>query len=277
MIRNIEKKVKGYNAIDGDDVHLVRVLSRRSYKDFDPILMLDSFDSTDYENYRKGFPLHPHRGIETISYLSKGKMIHKDSLDNEETINDGEVQWMSTASGIMHEEKFPKSDRLLGVQLWLNIPKANKMDDPSYENIRDSDIKKIPLDGGTLKLISGNYKEYKGFKPKYLPLDFYVITLEKYKELIIDTPKDQTVILFSLLGKTKISDEEVDEKTAVKLSEGDQFKIESLDEEIELLVLKTQRLNEEIAWAGPIVMSNEKEITQAFNELNEGTFLKNKN
>jgi len=189
MIRNIDKKVKGYNAIDGDDVHLTRVLSRRSYNDFDPILMLDSFDSTDYENYRKGFPFHPHRGIETISYLSKGRMIHKDSLGNEETIDDGEVQWMSTASGIMHEEKFPKSDRLLGVQLWLNIPKANKMDEPSYVNIRDSDIKKIPLDGGTLKLISGKYENYYGFQSKYLPMDFYVITLEKNRELILDTAK----------------------------------------------------------------------------------------
>ncbi|MBK5201263.1 MAG: pirin family protein [Spirochaetaceae bacterium] len=277
MKRNIEKKVKGNKAIDGDNVHLVRVLSKRNYNDFDPILMLDSFDSTNYEDYKNGFPFHPHRGIETISYLSKGKMIHRDTLNNEEIIKDGEVQWMSTASGIMHEEKFPKSNRLLGVQLWLNIPKDNKMDHPSYLNIRDNEIKKIPISGGVLKLISGNYKDYSGYKSKYLPLDFYVINLEKNNKLILETKNDQTVILFSLLGKIKISDEEVDEKTAVKLSNGDYFEIESLDENIELLVLKTQRLNEKIAWAGPIVMNNEKQINEAFKELEEGTFLKNQN
>jgi redox-sensitive bicupin YhaK (pirin superfamily) len=151
------------------------------------------------------------------------------------------------------------------------------MDKPSYLNIRDKDIKKIPIDGGIVKLISGNYKEYNGFKSKYLPLDFYVINLKKNKNFILETTNDQTVILFSLLGKVKIAKEEVSEKTAVKLSDGDLFEIESLDEDIELIVLKTKRLNEDIAWAGPIVMSNDKEIMEAFKELEEGTFLNNKN
>ena len=274
MKRNIEKKVKGYNTVDGDNVHLVRVLGKRNYNDFDPILMLDSFDSTNYEDYRNGFPFHPHRGIETISYLSKGKMIHRDTLKNEEIIKDGEVQWMSTASGIMHEEQLPKSERLLGVQLWLNMPKNNKMDPPSYLNIRDNDIKKIEIDGGVLKLISGNYKGFSAYQPKYLSLDFYVINLERNKTLKLETENNQTVILFSLLGKVKISNEEIDEKTAVKLTNGDYLEIESLEDNIELLVLKTNRLNEQIAWAGPIVMNSEKQIKEAFKELEEGTFIK---
>ncbi len=274
MKRYIEKKVKGYNTVDGDNVHLVRVLGKRNYNDFDPILMLDSFDSTNYEDYKNGFPFHPHRGIETISYLSKGKMIHRDTLNNEEIIKDGEVQWMSTASGIMHEEQLPKSERLLGVQLWLNMPKNNKMDPPSYLNIRDNDIKKIEIDGGVLKLISGNYKEYSAYQPKYLPLDFYVINLDRNKTLKLETENNQTVILFSLLGKVKISNEEIDEKTAVKLTNGDYLEIESLEDNIELLVLKTNRLNEQIAWAGPIVMNSEKQIKEAFKELEEGTFIK---
>ena len=277
MKRNIEKKVKGYNTIDGDNVHLVRVLGKSTYDDFDPILMLDSFDSTNYEDYKNGFPFHPHRGIETISYLSKGKMIHRDSLNNEEIIKDGEVQWMSTASGILHEEELPKSERLLGVQLWLNMPKNNKMDPPSYLNIRDNDIKKIEIDGGVLKLISGKYKEYSAYQPKYLPLDFYVINLDRNKTLKLETENNQTVILFSLLGKVKISNEEIDEKTAVKLTNGDYLEIESLEDNIELLVLKTHRLDEQIAWAGPIVMNSEKQIKEAFKELEEGTFIKNKN
>ncbi len=277
MKRNIEKKVKGYNTIDGDNVHLVRVLGKRNYNDFDPILMLDSFDSTNYEDYKNGFPFHPHRGIETISYLSKGKMIHRDTLNNEEIIKDGEVQWMSTASGIMHEEQLPKSERLLGVQLWLNMPKNNKMDPPSYLNIRDNDIKKIEIDGGVLKLISGNYKEYSAYQPKYLSLDFYVINLDRNKTLKLETENNQTVILFSLQGKVKISNEEIDEKTAVKLTNGDYLEIESLEDNIELLVLKTHRLDEQIAWAGPIVMNSEKQIKEAFQELEEGSFIKYKN
>ena len=131
----IKVKKQGYRTKDGAGVSLVRVLGQSTIKDFDPILMLDSFDKINPEEYTAGFPRHPHRGIETISYLYKGKMIHKDSLDNEDAIGDGEVQWMNSGSGILHEEKLPASDRLLGVQLWLNLPKKDKMSKPSYTSI----------------------------------------------------------------------------------------------------------------------------------------------
>ena len=115
MERKIINHVRGYRTEDGAGVSLVRVLGNRTVRDYDPILMLDSFDSTNPEEYTAGFPMHPHRGIETISYVYCGRMTHRDSLGNEDTIGDGEMQWMTAGSGIMHEEKLPAAERLLGV------------------------------------------------------------------------------------------------------------------------------------------------------------------
>lgn len=145
MERKITKTVQGYRTRDGAGVNLVRVLGKDTIEDFDPILMLDSFDSTNPEDYIKGFPIHPHRGIETISYLYKGKMIHRDTLGNEGAITSGEVQWMNSGSGIEHEEMIPESDRLLGVQLWLNLPSSEKMIKPSYHRINFENIKELDI------------------------------------------------------------------------------------------------------------------------------------
>ena len=178
MTRKVKTKVKGFNTRDGAGVNLVRVLGRDTAKEFDPILMLDSFDSTDPEDYRAGFPMHPHRGIETISYLSRGNMVHRDSLGNEEAITDGEVQWMNSGSGIMHEEMIPDSERLLGVQMWLNLPSNEKMSKPSYNSIKVSDIEEIEIDGGKLRLLAGCYNDRQGYKGDHLPLNYYDIPLE---------------------------------------------------------------------------------------------------
>jgi redox-sensitive bicupin YhaK (pirin superfamily) len=172
MERKVKDKIKGFKTTDGAGVSLVRVLGNTTVETFDPILMLDSFESTNPEEYVAGFPMHPHRGIETISLIVNGNMVHKDSLGNEDGITDGEVQWMTAGSGILHEEKLPASDKLLGVQLWLNMPQKYKMAPPEYHSIKKEEIKEIPIDGGTLRLISGEYKEHKGFTGKYLPLDY---------------------------------------------------------------------------------------------------------
>lgn len=137
MKRKVKTKVKGFRTTDGAGVKLVRVLGNLTTKEFDPILMLDSFDSINPDDYTAGFPMHPHRGIETISYVSRGKMVHRDSLGNEAGISDGEVQWMNSGSGIMHEEMVPAAERLLGVQLWLNLPAKDKMSKPSYNAVKE--------------------------------------------------------------------------------------------------------------------------------------------
>ena len=127
MERTVRATVQGQRTVDGAGVHLVRVLGNGTTTEYDPILMLDSFDSYDPDDYIAGFPMHPHRGIETISYVYKGAMRHRDSLGFDDTVRDGEVQWMTAGSGILHEELLPPTERMLGVQLWLNLPKKDKM------------------------------------------------------------------------------------------------------------------------------------------------------
>ena len=155
MERKIIQQVRGFGTKDGAGVSLVRVLGNQTVQEYDPILMLDSFDSTNPDDYTAGFPMHPHRGIETISYVYRGFMTHKDSLGNEDTIGDGEVQWMTAGSGIMHEEKLLAAERILGVQLWLNLPAKDKMVPPAYHSIKNSEIEEIDFDWGKLRLLAG--------------------------------------------------------------------------------------------------------------------------
>ncbi|HKM00097.1 MAG TPA: pirin family protein [Mobilitalea sp.] len=276
MKRVIKDKVRGFRTSDGAGVSLVRVLGNNTAETYDPILMLDSFDSTKPDEYIAGFPMHPHRGIETISLIANGNMVHKDSLGNEDGITDGEVQWMTAGSGILHEEKLPASDKLLGVQLWLNMPGKDKMSPPEYHSIKKEDIAEIPIDGGILRLISGSYKEYNGFTGKYLPLDYYHIILKAYNKFTIETEEDKSVLVFLLSGDAKVANEMVSEKTAVKLTEGDSLDIESIHDDIQILFISSDKLEEPIYWGGPIVMNTKEELDLAFRELRSGNFLKEK-
>ena len=274
MKRKIKTTVKGFRTIDGAGVNLVRVLGRDTVKEFDPILMLDSFDSINPEDYTAGFPMHPHRGIETISYVSSGKMMHRDSLGNEDTVSSGEVQWMNSGSGILHEEQIPEADRLLGVQLWLNLPKDDKMSKPSYNSIKKEDIKEINIDGGKIRLLAGDYNEFNGYKGKHLPLNYYDIHLDESAEITLNMDENESVMLFTLLGSVYIEDELVEEKTAVKLTEGNSLSIKNGDEKAQVLYISSKALNEPISWAGPIVMNSKEEIKKALDDLNKGTFIK---
>ncbi|MSS78348.1 pirin family protein [Anaerococcus sp. AGMB00486] len=276
MDREVIKKVQGFRTKDGAGVSLVRVLGNQTVEDFDPILMLDSFDSINPDEYTAGFPMHPHRGIETVSYLSKGKMVHKDTLGNEDGISDGEVQWMNSGSGIEHEEMVPAADRLLGVQLWLNLPQKEKMSKPTYTKIHKDEIEEIDIEGGKIRLISGSYKDHNGFKGEHLPLDYYDIHLEPNREFTIETDNDKSVMIFTLVGDVYVGDEHIEEKTAAKLSEGDKLTIKNGDNNAQVLFISSNKLNEDVAWAGPIVMNTSKEIRQAYEDLRNGTFIKEK-
>ena len=276
MTRRVKTKVKGFNTRDGAGVSLVRILGRDTAKEFDPILLLDSFDSTNPDDYRAGFPMHPHRGIETISYLSRGNMVHRDSLGNEEKITDGEVQWMNSGSGIMHEEMIPDSERFLGVQMWLNLPSNEKMSKPSYNSIKVNDIEEIEIEGGKIRLIAGSYKGHQGYKGDHLPLNYYDIHLEPNAEFTIDTKEDDSVMVFTLLGDIYIGDEFIEEKTAVKLTDGDSLTIKNGDKKSQVLYINSRALNEPISWGGPIVMNTPREMQMAYLELRNGTFIKEK-
>lgn len=270
----MQNKVTGFPAVDGGGVKLVRVLGHDTVREFDPILMLDSFDSVNPKDYIAGFPQHPHRGIETVSYVYKGRMKHKDNLGFEDTIGDGEVQWMTAGSGILHEEQLPPSDRLLGVQLWLNLPADKKMVQPEYHSIKADRIHEIPFEGGNIRLLAGNYKEYKGFQGKYSPLNYYDIELEPNSKIEIETAQDDSVMLFTLVSSVTVEGNHIAEKTAAKLTHGDSVTIESGAEKAKVLFIGSRTLNESISWGGPIVMNTEAELRQAFVELRNGTFIR---
>lgn len=276
MERKVRHQVKGYRTQDGAGVNLVRVLANRTVDEYDPILMLDSFDSTNPDDYTAGFPLHPHRGIETISYIYHGKMVHKDSLGNEDAISDGEVQWMTAGSGILHEERLPASERMLGVQLWLNLPAKDKMTHPAYRSIKKHEIEEITFENGKIRLLAGEYEGRKGFESSYLPLDYYDIHLNANSSIVINTERERSVMVFTLLGDVYIGDQLISEKTAAKLTEGDYVTIKAGDENAQVLFVSSKKLGEPVAWGGPIVMNTREELQKAFDDLEQGTFLKEK-
>ena len=175
----------------------------------------------------------------------------------------------------MHEEQLLHR-ALLGVQLWLNMPAKDKMSMPEYHSIKKDEIEEIPIEGGILRLISGNYKDHKGFMGKYLPLDYYHIILKANNKFTIETKEDKSILVFLLVGDAKVADETISEKTAVKLTEGTSLDIEALHEDIQILFISSDKLEEPIAWGGPIVMNKKEELELAFDELRTGSFLKEK-
>ncbi|NLK35892.1 MAG: pirin family protein [Gracilibacteraceae bacterium] len=276
MERKVKQQVRGFKTQDGAGVNLVRVLGKGTVEEYDPILMLDSFDSNNPDDYTAGFPMHPHRGIETISYVYRGYMTHKDSLGNEDTIGDGEVQWMTAGSGILHEEKLPASERLLGVQLWLNLPAKDKMAPPAYRSIKNAEIEEVELENGKLRLLAGEYEGRNGYMSKYLPLDYYDLHLNANTAVSIKTETSRSVMLFILLGDAYIGGELVKEKTAVKLTSGEHVEIKATNKNAQVLFISSTILAEPIAWGGPIVMNTKEELNKAFDDLKKGTFLQKK-
>ena len=276
MDRKVTEQVQGYRTKDGAGVSLVRVLGNSTTLQYDPFLMLDAFDSTDPKDYIAGFPMHPHRGLETVTFLSRGSIVHEDHLGTKAAIHDGEAQWLTAGSGAFHSEMPQPAERMLGVQLWLNIPARFKMTaEPFYHGILNSEIQEFPLDGGKLRLISGNYKDHSGIQGKYLPLDYYDIFLDAGCSLELDVPGDRkSAMVFTLEGPAIVSGTDVPPKTAAKLGDGDRVTIKAKDKPIEILFMCSEKLDEPVAWYGPIVMNNEDELQEAFMDLKRGTFIK---
>lgn len=274
MNREVIYETKGMRATDGAGVQLVRVFGNRTTDIYDPFLMFDAFDSKDKSEYEAGFPMHPHRGIETVSFLSKGEMTHRDHLGIEATIYDGEAQWLTAGSGAEHEE-MPGGERILGAQLWLNLPAKDKMSaPPAYHSITNKEIKEFKLEGGKLRLITGKYKNEEGWQGKYLPLDFYDIHLEANAKIEIPVREGWSAFVFTLLGDVTVGGKLISENTAAKLGEGDRVLLETKESGAEILIYASKRLDEPVAWYGPIVMNTQDEIRQAFEDLNAGAFIK---
>ena len=276
-IRKVKKTVTGQPTVDGAGVHLVRVLGIHTVKDFDPWLMLDSFDSKNPNDYIAGFPPHPHRGIETITYLARGEMTHGDSLGNKGVIHSGESQWMTAGSGIIHEEMPQPSEHMLGVQLWLNLPQKDKMAVPKYFTITPDMIPEAKEAYGTVKVLSGTYQGVSGTKPDYVQATILDVDLRADSEISIPISREENVFAFLLDGDAIIEGETYQCKTAVLFSEGDMIKIKApKDKSTRFIVCAGKPLQEEIAWGGPIVMNTREELNNTFKELDEGTFIKHK-
>ena len=274
----IKTTVRGKPAVDGAGVHLVRVLGFDDVYDFDPFLMLDSFDSTNPEDYTAGFPLHPHRGIETVTYLIEGEIEHSDTLGNKGTIHAGEAQWMTAGSGIKHSE-FPKaSPRMLGFQLWLNLPQQEKMASPSYLAISSEDMPTVRLESATVRVLSGSYGSATGTKTLHIQATLLDISLQPGKSIELPMSPDETTFVFLIEGNAIIAGEAIAEKTAVLLNALEaQDTLSVLAQEgqaLRLFFFAAKPLKEPIAWGGPIVMNTKEELDQAFEELKQGTFIK---
>lgn len=275
--REIVKLVRGQQATDGAGVRLVRVLGKRDVEDFDPFLMLDSFDAIDPADYVAGFPMHPHRGIETITYLIDGKIEHEDSLGNRGTIGGGESQWMTAGSGILHQEMPQPSERMLGFQLWLNLPCGEKMADPAYLGIMQDMMPQVRKNGAQIRVLSGQLDGAAGVTPRHIPATIYDIALPCGQPLSLETKPDETVFIFLVQGDATVNDQPVPVKTAVLFGAGDFISVTARPEaDLRFAFFSAKALHEPVAWGGPIVMNTRQELELAFEELDQGTFVKRK-
>jgi redox-sensitive bicupin YhaK (pirin superfamily) len=277
--RKIKLVLKRKPTIEGAGVHLNRVFGYSELPKLDPFLMLDDFRSEIPEHYRKGFPWHPHRGIETITYVLKGDVDHGDSLGNSGVISSGDVQWMTAGSGIIHQE-MPKGDAngsMHGFQLWANLPASQKMMTPRYRGITADMIPEIETESGVkIKIIAGTIDGIKG------PMDDIVIdpeyfdcTIPEGTAFVHKTDPIYTAFIYVIGGIGKIDGQKIDNGTLALFDKGEQLTVSADNKPLRLLLLTGKPLNEPVAWRGPIVMNTETELETAFHEYREGTFIKN--
>jgi len=276
MNRNIKKIIKGVATQDGAGVKLTRVLGAREVRDIDPFLMLDAFDSTDPKDYVKGFPWHPHRGIETFTYLISGKIEHQDSLGNKGVLSDNEAQWMTAGSGIIHQEMPKEASRMQGLQLWINLPRVNKMVPPAYWDIKAKDILELKKADQRIRIISGSLEDLSPtVQPKYVQARILDVHLDGGAQFVLSTPKDKTVFLYLFEGiLTNTADQRSVTDHSVALFESGEELALSAKVASRFVLFEGMPLNEPVAFGGPIVMNTQAELMQAFKELDEGTFIR---
>ncbi len=275
-MREVKRIAQGMQTVDGAGVKLIRVLGHADVKDIDPFLMMDAFGSDNPEDYIAGFPMHPHRGIETITYLLEGRVDHKDSLGNQGSLTSGELQWMTSGSGILHEEMPQETKKLEGLQFWLNMPAKDKMAAPRYFPILPGMLKDIPVEGGRVRLIAGEFGGIQGVNGKYVQITMLDIELNAGGSLDVPLAKDQNAFAYLFRGNAKIGGEAtpVETHSAAILGDGDALRIHAGNQGVRLVLLAGKPLREPIAWGGPMVMNTEEELRLAFQELRNGTFIK---
>ncbi len=297
-IRPVKRLVKAKPALEGAGVHLRRAFGFDNTSDFDPFLLLDDFRNDVPEDYLAGFPWHPHRGIETITYVLAGTVEHGDSMGNRGAIAAGDVQWMTAGRGIIHQE-MPKGDhagRMHGFQLWANLPSSQKMTDPRYQEVKALDIPEVKDDDGThVRVVCGTFWGATGpvdgiaADPIYLDVS---IAPGRRKILPMETTRQSFAYVFAGAGKfcnasaplavptepvgwaDTTPPSQADNRSLVLFDRGDEIMVQAGDDGIRFLLVSGHPLQEPVAWYGPIVMNTQEQLQKAFAELQEGTFLK---
>jgi quercetin 2,3-dioxygenase len=296
--RTIRKVLKSKPTVEGAGVHLERVFGFNEVPLFDPFLLLDDFRSDNPDHFLKGFPWHPHRGIETITYVLSGDVEHGDSLGNKGIIGSGDVQWMTAGSGIIHQE-MPKGDakgRMYGFQLWANLPAADKMMDPRYRDIARDQIPEINLsNGATIKVICGEVSGTKGpAKDIVIDPEYLDVTVPANSEFMHPTKPGHTVFAYVIDGQATFCNEKnpftyemegknyfdlqrtpfVGNGTIVLFEDGDEIAVSTGQHHVRFLLISGKPIGEPVAWYGPIVMNTKEELQTAFEEYRQGTFIK---
>jgi len=299
-IRKIQKIFKSKPTMEGAGVHLKRAFGFYQVPLLDPFLLLDDFHSNHPDDYLKGFPWHPHRGIETITYVLYGKVEHGDSMGNKGIISSGDVQWMTAGSGIIHQE-MPKGQEdglMWGFQLWANLPASHKMMDPRYRDVKSHQIPEVTLDHGVrVKIICGEVKGVKGpvqdivIDPEYLD-----ITVPLNSHLRYPVKRGHTVFTYIIEGKgyfdpgRDVYAYEVEgrnyfdfkrecmmgSENLILFDDGDALAISTEEKPVRFLLISGKPIGEPVAWYGPIVMNTQEELRIAFEEYENGTFIKRK-
>ncbi len=299
-LRPVKQIIQPKPTIEGAGVKLQRAFGFGKTKEFDPFLLLDDFRNDNPEDYLKGFPWHPHRGIETITYVLAGTVEHGDSLGNKGRMGAGDVQWMTAGSGILHQE-MPKGDRdgrMHGFQLWANLPSSLKMTDPRYQDIPSSAIPEVTDDDGTrVRIICGDFWGKKGpvegvaADPNYLDVS---VAPGHRKRLKIETGRNAFAYVFAgsgtfggasdaravLTERVQMPDAppayDARNHSLVLFDRGDEISVQAGDEGIRFLLVSGKPIEEPVAWYGPIVMNTQEQLREAMAELQDGSFIKHR-
>ena len=267
----IKKIITPKIVMEGAGVKLRRIFGPEQSSQFDPFLLFDHFGSPNPEDYVKGFPWHPHRGIETVTYLLQGEIAHADSIGNKGVIKAGEIQWMTAGSGIIHQEMPQLSkEGTQGFQLWVNLPKEKKMTDPQYRGIGKDELVQVQENHTLIKIVSGTIRNKKG------PVENLSTEIEYFEVELAGTfnhdSKKKTIIIYVIEGSVEIGNTTISRHHAALLEEKGEIIITA--KKARFLFIAGNPLHQPIAWAGPIVMNSQKELDLAFEELDQGKFIK---
>jgi redox-sensitive bicupin YhaK (pirin superfamily) len=281
-IREVETLLKSQPTIEGAGVRLNRAFGRAELPVLDPFLLLDDFGSEDPEDYVAGFPWHPHRGIETVTYVLRGEIQHGDSIGNTGVIGSGDVQWMTAGSGIIHQEMPQRYDGAMrGFQLWVNLPAHSKMMPPRYRGIEAAEIPQVSLEGGgDVRVVAGDLGGTIGpVRDLVVEVEYLDVRLPPLGTFTRATEAEHTAFAYVIEGDGQFTPGMTGELRIGHVAvygRGGQVKIRAGAHGVRFLLLRGEPIGEPIAWAGPVVMNTDQELRQAFEEYRQGTFIRHR-